>query len=82
ASVFMARALPLQVNVTHTPPTIRLDNDVLVAPPGPGYIGVLALQPSTFTTRSYGWKDGKRLALELVDSGSSEEKVKVQVMLT
>lgn len=79
ATLFKARALPLHVNVTHTPPVVGEDNGE--APADPGFLGLLALQPSTFTTGSYGWKGSKRLTIELVDP-DSEEKEKVQVMLT
>jgi len=80
ASLFKARALPLHVNVTHTPPVIGEENGP-DTPADPGSLGALALQPSTFTTGSYGWKGSKRLTIELVDP-DGEEKEKVQVMLT
>lgn len=79
--LFKARALPLHVNVTHTPPIIGDENGPPATPADPGFLGALALQPSTFTTGSYGWKGSKRLTVELVDSDSGE-KEKVQVMLT
>jgi hypothetical protein len=66
--------------VTHTPPIIGEENDPSAAV-DPGFLGALALQPSTFTTGSYGWKGSKRLTIELVDP-DGEEKEKVQVMLT
>ncbi|KAI9456691.1 hypothetical protein BJY52DRAFT_545907 [Lactarius psammicola] len=81
APVFKARALPLHVNVTHTPPTTGEENGAPAAPADPGFLGALALQPSTFATGSYGWKGSKRLTIELVDP-DGEEKEKVQVMLT
>jgi hypothetical protein len=70
----------LHVNVTHTPPIIGEENGP-EAPADPGFLGALVLQPSTFTTGSYGWKGSKRFTIELVDP-NSEEKEKVQVMLT
>jgi len=67
--------------VTHTPPTTGEENGPPAAPADPGFLGALALQPSTFTTGSYGWKGSKRLTIELVDP-EGKEKEKVQVMLT
>ena len=40
--LFKARALPLHVNVTHTPLAIEEDN-VPEAPAVPGFLGALAL---------------------------------------
>ncbi|KAH9055949.1 hypothetical protein EDB87DRAFT_1638545 [Lactarius vividus] len=81
APLFKARALPLHVNLTHTPPTTGEENGQLTTPADPGFLGALSLQSSTFTTGSYGWKGSKRLTIELVDPDGGE-KEKVQVMLT
>ena len=80
ASLFKACALPLHVNVTHTPPNTGEENGPSVAKDS-GFLGALTLQPSTFTTGSYRWKGSKRLTIELVDPDGEETK-KVQVMLT
>ncbi|KAH9001584.1 hypothetical protein EDB92DRAFT_1939394 [Lactarius akahatsu] len=77
--LFKARALPLHVNVTHTPTTG--EDGPPTSPADPGFLGALSLQPSTFSTGSYGWKGSKRLTIELVDPDGGE-KEKVQVMLT
>jgi len=42
---------------------------------------VVALQPCTFATGSYGWKGSKRLVIDVVNPISDEKKT-VQVMLT
>ena len=82
ASDFKARAVPLHVVVTHKPPAARDDNDASPAPvDDTDLLGVVALQPCSFTTGSYGWKGSKRLAIDLIDPTGGEKK-KVQVMLT
>ncbi|KAF9466238.1 hypothetical protein BDZ94DRAFT_203569 [Collybia nuda] len=81
---FKATALPLHVNVTHTPPTIA-DADteaVSVATVDPGFVGNLTLVPSSFSTGSYGWKGSKRITVELQNGEGGSEREKVQVMLT
>jgi len=80
ASAFKSRALPLHVNITHTPPTIEDKSES--APVDPGSIGSLTLVPASFATGSYGWKGSKRVTIELPDPNSSDEKEKVQVMIT
>ncbi|KAG7086493.1 hypothetical protein E1B28_002442 [Marasmius oreades] len=81
ASTFKSKALPLHVNVTHTPPTIPDDETVPAATADPGFLGSMTLVPSTFNTGSYGWKGSKRVTIEL-QNGEGEENEKVQVMLT
>jgi hypothetical protein len=80
ASAFKSRALPLHVHITHTPPTIEEKSES--APVDPGSIGSLTLVPASFATGSYGWKGSKRVTIELPDPNSSDEKEKVQVMIT
>ncbi|KAH9999083.1 hypothetical protein BJV77DRAFT_940241 [Russula vinacea] len=80
ASDFKARAVPLHVAVTRTPPAVRDDDSTSPAPIDTDFIGAVALQPCSFTTGSYGWKGSKRLAIDVVDP-TSGEKTKVQVML-
>ena len=81
ANAFKSRALPLHVNVTHTPPVIADDDTQNVAQVDSGFIGSTTLVPSSFNTGSYGWKGNKRITVELQNSESGE-KEKVQVMLT
>lgn len=83
ASAFKAKALPLHVNITHTPPSIVTTEDAdTVAPEDVGFIGTLTLVPSTFSTGSYGWKGSKRITVELQGSETGEHgKEKVHVML-
>lgn len=80
ASAFKSRALPLHVNLTHTPPAVPDDTTANVASADPGFIGTTTLVPSTFATGSYGWKGNKRLTIEL--QNAEGEKEKVHVMLT
>ena len=80
ASAFKARALPLHVNITHTPPAIPDDESANVASADPGFIGTTTLVPSSFSTGSFGWKGNKRITVELVNAEG--EKEKVNVMLT
>ncbi|KAJ7041207.1 hypothetical protein C8F04DRAFT_1031660 [Mycena alexandri] len=80
-SAFKSKALPLHVNLTHTPPSIPDADTVPAAPLDPGHLGSITLVPSTFTTGSYGWKGNKRLAIELLNPEGGD-KEKVTVMLT
>ncbi|KAI0373222.1 hypothetical protein BV20DRAFT_1111564 [Pilatotrama ljubarskyi] len=84
ASAFKARALPLHVNITHTPPVLADDGTVSLASTDPGFVGTTTLLPGTFATGSYGWKGSKRLTIEIQnpDGGEGAEKEKVHVMLT
>ncbi|GLB35483.1 hypothetical protein LshimejAT787_0210480 [Lyophyllum shimeji] len=83
AATFKATALPIHVNLTHTPPSIAdpATEDVPTAPADVGFIGNLTLVPSTFSTGSFGWKGNKRITVELQNS-DGDKKEKVQVMLT
>jgi len=78
-SEFISKALPLHINITHTPPTIstEAENESV---PDPGLIGTTTLLPSSFSTGSYGWKGNKRIMVELLDGEGKKEKV--HVMLT
>jgi hypothetical protein len=40
------------------------------------------LDPTTFSTGSYGWKGSKRIEVELPSPNGGEEKEKVKVMMT
>jgi hypothetical protein len=81
ASVFKAHAVPLHVTVTDTPPTARDDNCASPESVDQGILGTVALQPCTFTTKSYGWKGSRRFAIDIVDPVSGEKNT-VQVMLS
>ena len=81
ASAFKSRALPLHINITHTPPVLADDGSVSLASTDPGFIGTSTLVPSTFATGSYGWKGSKRFTVEL-DNPNGDEKEKVHVILT
>ncbi|KAJ7446696.1 hypothetical protein FB451DRAFT_1103742 [Mycena latifolia] len=80
-TAFMNKALPLHVNLTHTPPSIPDADTAPAAPQDPGHLGGVTLVPSSFSTGSYGWKGNKRLTIELLNPEGGE-KEKVTVMLT
>ncbi|KAF5368871.1 hypothetical protein D9758_002837 [Tetrapyrgos nigripes] len=81
ASQFKAKALPLHVNITHTPPVASDDGATSAANVDPGQLGSVTLVASSFNTGSYGWKGSKRITVEL-ENDDAGEKEKVQVMLT
>jgi hypothetical protein len=74
---FKAAALPLHVNIMHTPPPI---DQVPAASETPGYLGHVVLTPSEFSTRSYGWKGSKKMLVQL-ENAEGEDKPKVWVQL-
>lgn len=80
-SNFKAKALPIHINMTHTPASIDEDT-VSAASKDPGSLGSVTLLPSTFSTGSYGWKGSKRITVELQNTDNGEEKETVQVMVT
>lgn len=94
---FKAKALPLHVMLTHTPPSIlkegliEEDGTEEKSPPVAesatndiGLVGSLTLVPSSFSTGSYGWKGSKRVTVELQagEVGPDGTREKVQVMLS
>ncbi|CAA7265308.1 unnamed protein product [Cyclocybe aegerita] len=93
---FKAKALPLHVHLTHTPPSIQkegaVDSEGKEEAPPPsdasaedvGFIGNVTLVPSTFSTGSYGWKGSKRITVELQGGEADAEggKEKVTIMLS
>lgn len=81
ANDFKASALPLHVNITHTPPAIPDDDQANATSADPGFVGTTALLPSSFNTGSYGWKGNKRVTIEIVNNETGE-KEKVHVMVT
>ncbi|KAF7307689.1 hypothetical protein MKEN_01128900 [Mycena kentingensis (nom. inval.)] len=78
-SEFKSKALPLHVNITHTPPTLE-PGKTPIAKLDPGHLGGLTLVATSFSTGSYGWKGAKRMTIEL-QNDESGEKEKVTVML-
>ncbi|KAI0668428.1 hypothetical protein C8Q78DRAFT_993449 [Trametes maxima] len=81
AATFKSRALPLHINITHTPPALADDGaTVSAASADPGFVGSTTLLPGTFATGSYGWKGARRLTIE-VENPDGGEKEKVHVML-
>ncbi|KAJ7938154.1 hypothetical protein B0H13DRAFT_1851619 [Mycena leptocephala] len=80
-SAFKSKALPLHVNLTHTPPTLPDADSVPVAPTDPGHLGSITLVAKSFSTGSYGWSGNKRLTIELLNAEGGE-KEKVTVTLT
>ncbi|EJD06188.1 uncharacterized protein FOMMEDRAFT_104693 [Fomitiporia mediterranea MF3/22] len=81
-SAFKAKALPLHVNFTHTPPAIPADDETVpTTSADPGAIGSATLVPTEFSTGSYGWKGSKRVAIEIPNPDGGEGE-KVQVMIS
>ena len=81
SAAFKSKALPLHVNITHTPPVIADGDDKVPASSAdPGFIGSSTLVPSDFKTGSYGWKGSKRVTIE-VENPEGGDKEKVQVMI-
>lgn len=81
-SAFKSNALPLHLNITHTPPVITEDDSTVPsASADPGFIGSTTLLPSVFSTGSYGWKGNKRVTIEIPNPEGGENE-KLQVMIT
>lgn len=80
-AAFKSKALPLHVNLTHTPPSLSDGDTVPAAPTDPGHLGSVTLVAKSFKTGSYGWTGTKRLAIELLNPEGGD-KEKVNVMLT
>ena len=81
-SAFKSKALPLHVNITHTPPAIPDDDKtVTTTAADPGSIGTATLIPTEFSTGSYGWKGSKRVTIEIPNPDGGEGE-KVQVMIS
>jgi hypothetical protein len=75
----MARALPITVNITSTPPPITDETNVSATSTDPGYIGGVKCLASQFSTGSYGWKGNKRLTIEVPnEAGEMEKVIKIQ----
>jgi len=83
---FLALALPLHLNLTHTPPILPSsgeDDTTSVHATDPGWIGTSTLVPTKFSTGSYGWKGNKKVTIELADPDDPEaEKIKVQLNIS
>ncbi|KAH7914063.1 hypothetical protein BJ138DRAFT_1144558 [Hygrophoropsis aurantiaca] len=81
-TAFKTRALPLHVNITHTPPSVPDEESESVAQADPGFLGTTALVPSSFSTGSFGWKGNKRMTIEIPAKEEGGENETVHVMLT
>lgn len=83
AKTFKSQAHPLHITITHTAPPV-VEESVEKSPPestDPGFLAALSLQPSSFSTGTYGWKGSKRVTIE-VDNPDTGEKEKLQVQLS
>lgn len=80
-SAFKSKALPLHVNITHTPPPLTEggDDKVPATAADPGFIGSSTLVPSVFSTGSYGWKGNLRVGIEVTNEKGEKEKVQVMI---
>ncbi|CAE6416626.1 unnamed protein product [Rhizoctonia solani] len=79
AEDFKARALPLHISLTQTPPKLsESKNDSPPATSDDGFIASISMQPSTFNTGSYGWKGARRMAIPL-PGGAEGETVTVMI---
>jgi hypothetical protein len=81
ASAFKAKALPLHINITHTPPPITDggDDKLPASAADPGHITSASLLPSVFSTGSYGWKGNQRVTIEIENENGEKEKLQVQI---
>lgn len=77
---FKAKALPLHVHITQTPPKLDESNEEQAAAStsDAGFLASIALQPSTFSTKSYGWKGSRRITIPL-EGGADGETVNVMI---
>ncbi|KAJ1310248.1 hypothetical protein OPQ81_006990 [Rhizoctonia solani] len=78
ADDFKAKALPLHVNLTRTPPKLDDSKDESSPTSDEGFIASIAMQPTTFQTRSYGWKGSRRMTIPL-PGGAEGETVTVMI---
>jgi len=83
AKTFKSQARPLYINITHTPPPVagKSGEEAQGESPDLGFVAALSLEPSSFSTGTYGWKGSKRIAIE-VNNPDTGEKEKLQVQLT
>jgi len=84
AKTFKSQARPLYVSVTNTPPPVAEESGEKAQgeSPDPGFVVALSLEPSSFSTGTYGWKgSNKRITIE-VNNPDTGEKEKLQVQLT
>jgi len=77
---FQKKALPLHVSLSHTPPSIKNQDE---EPIDIGHIDNLTLLPTSFKTGNCGWKGNKRIIVELQNGDTGPDgKEKVTVQLT
>ncbi|CAE6525051.1 unnamed protein product [Rhizoctonia solani] len=79
AEDFKAKALPLHVNITRTPPKLDESKDETApAASDDGFLASIAMQPTAFQTGSYGWKGSRRMTIPL-PGGAEGETVTVMI---
>ncbi|KAG9012318.1 hypothetical protein FRB93_001740 [Tulasnella sp. JGI-2019a] len=80
---FKEHALPLHVNVTHTPPTVEAPAEQAETTPNTatdsGHAASITLTPSVFSTGSFGWKGSRKMAVELLNAEGTKELVMVNM---
>ncbi|QRV86286.1 hypothetical protein RhiJN_14304 [Ceratobasidium sp. AG-Ba] len=81
AEDFKAKALPIHLNLTHTPPKLAESTEESETPAepsssDPGFIASIPMQPTVFSTGSYGWKGSRRLTIPV---GTDGETVTVMI---
>ncbi|KAF8520189.1 hypothetical protein BU17DRAFT_89191 [Hysterangium stoloniferum] len=79
-SKFREEALPIHVNLTHTPAATIESEEELTKSSDPGHIGSITMLPANFSTGSYGWKGARKMTVEL-QGAEGEEKREVQIMI-
>jgi hypothetical protein len=78
-SAFKSRAVPLHLSITTTAPSLEGQGS---APADPGFLASTTLDPTTFSTGSFGWKGHKRMVVELPKAEGEREGEKVHVTMT
>jgi len=83
AKTFKSQAHPLHISITHIPPPPAEESGEKVQgeSPDPGFVAALSLEPSSFSTGTYGWKGSKRITIEVLNPDTGE-KEKLQVQLS
>ncbi|KAG8884885.1 hypothetical protein FRB97_003092 [Tulasnella sp. 331] len=83
AAQFKEHALPLHVNITHTPPSVEAPAEHADTTPNTstdsGHVASITLTPSVFSTGSFGWKGSRKIAVELLNAEGVKETVMVNM---
>ncbi|QRW00336.1 hypothetical protein RhiJN_28354 [Ceratobasidium sp. AG-Ba] len=87
AEDFKAKALPIHVNLTHTPPKLAesTEESETTAEPSssdPGFIASIPMPPSIFSTGSYGWKGSRRLTIPVGSADGETVTVMININAT